>query len=99
MREGQVVRISGKPMEQKPEVFRECWAELKSFKSNEKHGEINAELTNIINFEVRYCKLMEEMWNFKPFHIVFKKNKYEIYDVDFNNKDKKKVDILCKGMI
>ena len=91
-------RVNGRPVDAPPVLFRECWAEPISLKGAELYNSINAKLTNTIIFKVRYCKKMEELWNFKGYHVLFKECKYRIYDIDFAKNDKQYIEIRCEAV-
>lgn len=98
MQEQQDKLDKGRPVKQPDKLFREPWAEPLSLKGAERYNAINAELENTLLFKVRYCKMMEEMWNFKGFKVLFKDQEYKIYDVDFAKNTKKWVEIRCKAV-
>jgi SPP1 family predicted phage head-tail adaptor len=98
MKEVDGVRVNGKPVQAPPLLFRETWAEPLSLKGAELYNSINAQMTNTINFKVRYCKEMEKMWNFKGYYILFKDIRYRIYDIDFGNHGKQYIYIRCEAV-
>lgn len=98
MKEVEGVRVHGKPTQALPILFREPWAEPLSLKGAELYNSINAQMTNTINFKVRYCKIMDEMWNFKGYYVLFKNVRYRIYDIDFDKNSKQWIYIRCEAV-
>ena len=98
MKEVEGERVNGKPTQAPSIVFRDCSAEPISLKGAELYNSMNAELTNTIIFKVRYCRIMEELWNFKGFHIIFRNHQYRIYDIDFNKNSKQWIFIRCEAV-
>lgn len=98
MQEVKPLRVNGKPIPQQPNVFREPWAYMKTLKSGEDHADNDAKLNRKVAFDVRYCKIMDEMMNFKPFYVDFKGHRFDIEDIDFNGNSRTKVTLICKAV-
>lgn len=79
--------------------FYTCWAKVLDLIGNELYNAINIKLENTIVFEVRYCKLLEELRNKNDFVIYFNNHKYSIYQPDFLGYGKRYIRLKCKEIL
>lgn len=88
-------RVKGKPIFSDIDFYNP-WCEIQQLYGNELYQAINIGLENTLIFKVRYCKLLEELFDKDKFTVIFNNRKYSIYATDFAKEYKKYVYIKCK---
>lgn len=79
-------------------TFYECWADVKSLSTTEKYTALQTGIENVIVFEVRNCRKIEEMRrNLKDFYTEYKGTVFKIYDASPMFVDNQKVQLKCRA--
>ncbi|MEA5073091.1 MAG: phage head closure protein [Eubacterium aggregans] len=98
IKEPEVIRVNGKPVEQDPIKVRECWAEINTLKKNELYNAIQMEMNTAMTFDIRYCKAMDEVFSGKGYEVIWNDRRFKIYDVDFLDKQKRTLRIRAEAV-
>lgn len=86
--------ITGGRQKETEEMFFSCWCEIKQLYGTELYKALEIRLQNVIVFETRYCKKINEIRKkMKDYFIEYDGEKYELYAVDFKNNDKQYVQL------
>lgn len=86
--------ITGGRQKETEELFFLCWCEIKQLYGTELYKALEIRLQNVIVFETRYCKKINEIRKkMKDYFIEYDGEKYELYAVDFKNNDKQYVQL------
>ena len=90
----------GRREETAPEAVYTTWCEIGSLYGKELYAAISIDLQNTIIFEVRYCKMIKEIWkSLKEFVVSYDGDMYDIYAMDFKKNGRDKVQIKASRAV
>lgn len=76
--------------------FFNCYCNIKELWGKELYEAINIKMNNALNFDVMYCKKLEQMrQDTRDYVVIFEGQEYDVYYIDFKNNSKDIVTIKC----
>ena len=92
-----VTKVKGVPTDQW-DTFYSCWCGINSLYGSELYKALEIQQENILNFNVRYTKILENL-NTKDYRVMWGTRVFNIIATDYYSFSKEKITIKAKELL